>query len=63
MLLTMLIASLASAAPCALTGKIELNSDGKKIAPDGRVVVYVDKIPGTKFHAIDQPHAPNTGSV
>ena len=56
MILTVLIASLTSAAPCALTGNIELTSEGKKVAPEGRVVVYVDKVPGTKFHAIDQPH-------
>ena len=52
MILTLTIAALLSAAPCILTGKVELTRGGKPIEVGGRVVLYVDQVDPSVFSQV-----------
>lgn len=48
-MISTLLVSLLSAGPCTLSGKVELTSNGKKLDPAGRVVVFVESVPASAF--------------
>ena len=56
MILSVFIASLLTAPPCAITGTVELVRNGKKVDAAGQVALYLDYVPATAFTRVAETH-------